>query len=398
MHRSALLATIAAGIAATTVVALPTLLVGGLAVLIQDELAFGETELGIAIATSFAAAALAAVPAGRLAEHVGPRRTTWAGLGFAAVSMLGIGLITESWSQLVLFLAVAGVGITTVQVGVNVLVARGVPARRQGLAFGAKQAAVPLASLLAGLAVPVIGLTFGWKAAFVLAALLVPLVAWRMPDASPPSRRVTAVGSEPAPPTAFALLALGVALASAGGNSTPAFIVPSMVDRGLEPAHAGVVLAVGSLAGIAARVAGGWVSDLFGRGSLLLVIAMVGAGAIGYVGLALAQHPAAIVVFTALAFGGGWGWGGLVPLAVSRINPGAPGRAMGIVQTGAMSGAVLGPLVFGTLAERVGFSAAWSASAVLAGLGMTTILLSRRRLLEYRAVASLPVEPTYGEH
>ena len=387
MQRSGLSATIAAGIAATTVVALPTLLVGGLAVIIQDELAFGETELGIAIATSFAAAALAAAPAGRLAEHLGPRRTTWAGLSCAAVSMLGIGLFADSWSQLVLFLAVAGVGITTVQVGVNVLVARGVPPHRQGLAFGAKQAAVPLASLLAGLAVPVIGLTLGWQAAFLLAAALVPLVAWRMPDAPPSSRRTTALGKEEAPLSAFALLALGVAFASAGGNSTPAFIVPSMVDRGLEPAHAGVVLAVGSLVGITARVAGGWVSDRLGRGSLLLVTAMVGAGAVGYVGLALAQQPALIVVFTAFAFGGGWGWGGLVPLAVSRINPDAPGRALGIVQVGAMSGAVLGPLVFGTLAERVAFSAAWSGSALLAGLGIVTILLSRRRLMKYRAVA-----------
>jgi len=381
MHWSALTATIALGIAATTVVALPTLLVGGLAIVIQAEMAFGETELGIAIATSFAAAALAAAPAGRLAEHFGPRATTWLGLACAATSMLGIGLIADSWILLVAFLAVAGIGITTVQLGVNVLMARGVPARRQGLAFGTKQAAVPLASLLAGLALPVIGLTIGWQAAFVIGAMLVPLVAWRMPDAPRGPRRAPASGSGDAPLGALTLLAVGVALASAGGNSTPAFIIPSLVDRAFEPGHAGLVLAGGSVAGIVVRVLIGWVSDRLGRGSLLIITALIGAGIVGFLGLAITDHPVLIVVFTALAFGGGWGWGGLVPLAVARTNPEAPGRAMGIVQVGPMSGAVVGPVVFGTLAEQATFGAAWSAMAVLAGLGIVTILLSRRRLM-----------------
>jgi MFS family permease len=390
MHFSGLTATIALGIAATTVVALPTLLVGGLAVVIQADLAFGETDLGIAIATSFAAAALAAAPAGRLAERFGPRATTWLGLACAATSMLGIGLLADSWILLVAFLAVAGIGITTVQLGVNVLLARGVPARRQGLAFGTKQAAVPLASLLAGLALPFIGLTLGWQAAFVIGAMLVPFVAWRMPDAPPAPRRAGRSGDGDAPMGALILLAVGVALASAGGNSTPAFIIPSMVDRAFEPGHAGLVLAWGSVVGIVVRVLVGWVSDRLGHGSLLIVMALIGTGIVGFGGLAMTDHPVMIVIFTALAFGGGWGWGGLIPLAVARTNPEAPGRAMGIVQVGPMSGAVVGPVVFGALAEQVTFGAAWSAMAVLAALGIVTILLSRRQLLQARRPAERP--------
>jgi MFS family permease len=381
MHRAGLVTTVALGIAATAVVALPTLLVGGLAVVIGEELSFGETELGIAIATSFAAAALAAAPAGRLAEHIGPRRTTWIGLGCAAISMLGIGLVADSWIVLVGFLAIAGIGITTVQLGVNVLLARGVPSRRQGLAFGTKQAAVPLASLLAGLALPLIGLTLGWQVAFVMAAMLVPFVAWRLPDAPPGPGRQAASGEGDAPLGTLILLTAGVALASAGGNSTPAFIVPSLVDRGFEPGHAGLVLAGGSVVGIVVRVLVGWLSDRLGTGSLLIVMSLIAAGVVGFVGLALTDHPALMVIFTALAFGGGWGWGGLIPLAVTRTNPQAPGRAMGIVQVGPMSGAVVGPVLFGTLAERVAFGAAWSVMALLAGLGLVTILVSRRRLV-----------------
>lgn len=377
-------AIIGIGIAATTVVALPTLLVGGLAVLMQRELQFGVAELGAGIAVAFLVAAATAVPAGRLADRLGPRRTTWIGLGFALVALLGIGLVVSEWIHLVVCLAFAGAGITTVQLGINVLLARRVPAGQQGLAFGTKQAAVPAASLIAGLALPLIGLTIGWRAAFMLAAVLIPFVIWQVPDARGhrPAGMTDKAVNVPLGP--LLLLAVGMALASAGGNSTPAFIVSSGVDRGLAPAHAGLVLAGGSVVGIVVRVLAGWLGDYLGRGSLLLVSALVTIGAVGYAGLSIADHPALIALFASLAFGGGWGWGGLTLLALSRVSPAAPGRAMGIVQIGPMSGAVLGPLVFGGLAEHVSFGAAWLTMSVLATLGVATILSSRPLLLRHR--------------
>lgn len=374
-------ARVTAGIAATTVVGMPTMLVGGLGILIQRDLGFGEAQLGGAVAASFVAGALAAVPAGRIAERFGPRRTTWLGLALAMVSLVGIGLVVRSWASLVAFLVLGGVGITMVQLGVNVLVARAVPASRQGLAYGAKQAAVPFASLLAGLAVPVIGVSLGWQPAFLLAAVIVPIVAWRMPDAAAVPARASDPGAGAVPLSGILLLTLGVVLASAGGNSAPVFIVPSAVDRGMEPAQAGLVLALGSLAGIIVRVTAGWLGDRLGRGSLLLVCALVGIGAVGFIGLAVAEHPLLIITFTVLVFGGGWGWGGLILLALVRTSRTAPGRAMGIVQVGPMTGAVLGPLVFGALAENVAFGVAWAVMAVLALLGVVTILIGRRRLI-----------------
>ena len=372
------------GISATTIAALPTLLVGGLAVLMQRDLRFGASELGAGIATAFFVAAVAAVPAGRLADRLGPKLTTSIGLGFALVALLGLGTVVRDWIQLAVCLSFAGAGITTVQLGVNVLLARRIPPGQQGLAFGIKQAAVPMASLIAGLSLPLIGLTIGWRAAFLLAAACIPIVMWLVPDARadrPAGAMHEAAGVALRP---LLLLGVGLALASAGGNSTPAFIVSSGVDRGLSPAGAGLVLAGGSVVGITVRVMAGWLGDHLGRGSLLLVAALVSIGAVGYAGLSQADDPALIALFAALAFGGGWGWGGLTLLALSRISPGAPGRAMGIVQIGPMSGAVLGPLVFGGLAEQVSFAAAWSTMALLAVLGVATIMISRPLLLRHR--------------
>jgi MFS family permease len=358
------------------------MLVGGLAILIQQELGFGDAELGAAIAATFLSGAAVAVPAGRLAERFGPRRTTWAGLACGLAALLGIALFAYAWASLVVFLVLAGAGITLVQLGVNVLVARAVPPHRQGLAYGTKQAAVPLASFLAGFAVPVVGLTVGWRVAFILAAILVPIAALRMPHTPATPRSPSAAGAGEVPRNALILLTVGVALASAGGNSAPAFTVLSAVEKGLSASDAGLLLAVGSLAGIVVRIAAGWLGDRLGRNALLIVVGLVATGAIGFVGLAVSDQPFLITLFTVLAFGGGWGWGGLVLLALTRTSPAAPGRAMGIVQVGPMAGAVLGPLLFGWLAASVSYSAAWWTMALLATCGVWAILLSRRRLLE----------------
>jgi MFS family permease len=375
---------VSVAVAVSSVVALPVPLVGGLAVLLQEDLGFGDAQLGTAIAAYFASGALASPLVGRLAERLGPRTTVWLGLACALGSLLGIALVARSWASLVVFLALGGIGNTVGQLGANMIVVRGVVAHRQGVAFGVKQAAVPLAALFAGLSVPAIGLTFGWRWAFILGALIAPLVAAAVPinDARPSGDGRSRQRDTPV--DALILLAIGVALAAAGGDSSAAFVVVYLVDRGFSPADAGLALAAGSFVGLAVRVLAGWLGDRLGRGSLLLAAIFTAVGAVGYVGLAIGGHPALIVLSVTLAFGGGWGWSGLWLLAVSRSNPVAPGTAMGIVHMGGMVGAVVGPLAFGALAEQVAFSASWLLMAAMAMVGIGTMLLSRQRILGAR--------------
>lgn len=377
--RRAFVHTAGAAALVTSVVGLPTLLLGGMSVLVQQELGFGQAQLGVAVAASFASGAVAAPAVGRLAERIGPRTTIRLGLAAAAVALLGIGLVASSYALLVPFVAVTGLAITMAQLGTNVLIARRVAPERRGLAFGLKQAAVPLASMLAGLALPVIGLTLGWRAAFVLAAAVLPFIALVIPEAAPLPRPAGEPARD-APLRALLVLALGVALASAAGGSMPTFLVASTVDRGVPAGTAGLIHALASLVGIVFRVTGGWGGDRLGRGALVLVAALLVAGAAGFAGLAVATAPAWIAVFAGLAFGGGWGWAGLLLLAVSRTNPDAPGRAMGIVQVGPMTGAVAGPLLFGTVADGAGFGAAWGFLCLFAVAGAAVILVAHRML------------------
>src|SRR5205823_1137887 len=72
----------------------------------------------------------------------------------------------------------------------NLTLARSVPAHRLGLSFGVKQAAIPLATLLAGAAVPAVALTVGWRWAYVIAAGLAVLALVGAPRAGEPYVRI----------------------------------------------------------------------------------------------------------------------------------------------------------------------------------------------------------------
>jgi len=377
--------TVVVAVVAATVSALPILLCGGLVVLMREDLDVDARGLGTGIATFFALSAVAAVPVGRLAERLGPRRTVRAGLSLATTSLTGIALLASAWSVVLGLLALAGLANALTSIGVNLLLARAVASGRHGLAFGTKQAAVPLSSLLAGVSIPIIGLTVGWRWAFAGAAVL-GLIAMRIipPDTiRAPQRDGPQVPDARVAP--LVLLALGVGIGAIGGNCAAAFLVSSLVADGFDASMAGLLLAAGSVIGIAVRVGSGWYADRLGHGSLLIVSALMAVGIVGFVLLALAPTPAVTVAGVVLAFGGGWGFAGLILLAVSRTNPGAPAAAMGIVQVGPMGGTVVGPLLFGWLATEASYQAAWATMAALAAVGVVLTLWSRRLLLAARA-------------
>ena len=61
-------------------------------------------------------------------------------------------------------------------------------------------------------------------------------------------------------------------------------------------------------------------------------------------------------------------------------RPDAPAAATGVTQAGLYVGGMLGPLAFGAIAERVGFSAAWTAAAASLGVAAVMTFVGRRVL------------------
>jgi MFS family permease len=159
-------------VAYSVLAALPLFLVSAQAVQLQRELEFGKADLGLAVSICFATSAVAAAPISHVVARLGARAGLKLCAGTALVSLAWLTLASRWW-HVAGALAVCGMANATAQVATNVVLADGVRKERHGVAFGAKQAAIPIASLSAGIALPVVGLLAGWRVAFAAAGVAV---------------------------------------------------------------------------------------------------------------------------------------------------------------------------------------------------------------------------------
>lgn len=374
---------VAAGGLSTVLASLPVFLLGGLAVLVRDDLGFSEVQLGLAASTFFTVAALTAVSAGRVAARTGAWAATVIGAALSAAALLVMSA-AQSYAVLVLALALGGVANSLAQIGTNGTLAEVVPKHRQGLAFGIKQAAIPAATFLAGFSLPLVGLTLGWRVSFAASALLaVAYVVLAPRTRRRPRPAGPSVGQGDVAVVALSVVAAAAALASAAVNGLAAFLVESSVSAGLTPSGAGVLLGTGSAVGVAARVLVGWLADRRASGHLRIVAGMMATGALG-MALFATGEPVAFFAGTALVFALGWSWPGLLTFAVVRLHPSAPARATSYTQTGVFAGGATGPLVFGLLVSAGSYRLAWSVAAVAMLLSSAAMVAGRRMLLAGR--------------
>lgn len=364
----------------TTASVLPVFLTGALSVQLSRDLAFDPSGLGLVVALYFGVSALCSLPVGMVVERVGSRVTSRIAVVGAAVLMAALALGARSYVALVVLLLCGAWCNVMGQLSSNLTLARSVPAHRMGLSFGVKQAAIPAATLLAGLAVPAVALTVGWRWAYGIGALLALAALFACPrtDARPAAR--TRKGDR----ATAALAVIGAASGLAAGTATALgiFLVASAVDRGIDPGTAGLMLTLGSVVGLSVRMLHGWLADMRSGGHVAVVAASLAAGAGGFLLLAVPGTPA-LVVGVVLAFGLGWAWPGLLQFAVVRLNPSAPAAATSIVQVGVYAGGFAGPIVFGSLATHAGFPTAWTVNAVVMLVSAALMLVGRRMLVAH---------------
>lgn len=376
----------ALGVVVIAVTILPAFLTGALGVQIGDDLGLDLAGIGGLYGVLFGTSALVSASTGRFVQ----RRGWEAGIRIAAGGT-GLALVTlavypggwwAAWWPVALVFACAGVTAAISQAGSNLALAQSVPPDRHGLAFGLKHTAVPVAAMLGGLAVPTIALTAGWRWAYVAAAFLAFATMASVPGRSGPAplpRREQPPSRRPATPMRTLVgLAAAAALAHTGLDAIGAFVVPFAVSVGASEGLAGILLTIGSLAGLVLRLASGYLVDRRQHTGLPWMAALLFTGSVGFLVLA-AGGSTFLVVGILLAFAGGWGWAGLLTFIVVRANPDAPATATGIANTGKYIGAATGPALFGYLAERASFTLAWSLACgvlLLAAIIVTVIRLS----------------------
>ena len=361
---------------------LPAFLIGSLSLQIRSELDTSLAVVGAGVTVFFAAGALAAGPLGRVTERVGALTSMrLAGL-VSGVSLLAIAAIGTSVPALMAFLALAGVANGASQPAVNLFMAQEVDTSRQGFAFGLKQSAIPAATTISGLALPVLALPFGWRPTVAICGVLALCMA---AITRRRSRTVSAAALEAAEQNArlplsapLLLLAVGAACSSFAPGALAAYLVATSVDAGIAEGTAGAVLALGSAASLAMRILLGIRADRRSDYGFTMIVLMLAGGSIGFFLLATAE-PAPLVVGAFVAFALGWGWPGLFNMAVVNRWRVAPAAATGVTQAGIYVGAAAGPLSFGLMSSALGFSAAWAVTAGVIVMAAFVIWLAQMR-------------------
>jgi MFS family permease len=366
----------------TTAAVLPVFLTGALAVQISAELGFDPAGLGLVVALYFGISAVASLPCGWLVERFGSGPTSRAAVTGAATAMAAVAAFAGSYVGLVTILLLSAWCNVLGQLSSNLTLARYVPAARLGLSFGMKQSAIPLATLLSGVAVPAVALTVGWRWAYVMGAGLALAALLVAPRDAEDRVRTPATHGERAT-AALSVIGIAAGLAAAAANALGIFLVASAVDRGISPGLAGLTLTLGSVVGLILRLANGWFADRRSGGHIAVVAGSLLLGAGGLALLAVPGVPA-LVAGTVLGFGLGWAWPGLLQFAVVRLNPSAPAAATSIIQAGVYAGGFIGPLGFGTIATHAGFPAAWLTGAVTMVVAAALMAVGRRMLVAHR--------------
>lgn len=351
---------------------MPAALSGAVSTQLLADLGIGHSVFGLAIAGFFLSNAVFSPFAGGLADRLGAIASIRIGAAITSLSMLAIATLAVNHIVFLALMIVAGPAIAIGGPGASMLLTRMKPSRQPFL-FGLRQAFIPMAALIAGISVSISAGQLGWRWAFAVAAILTALLTlpWRdrgRQQAEPvvPAAPAAVWPPRPAPQYSTAtlwLLALVFGLAGFAATSFTSFITGYAQSVGHAPASAGLILAIGSGTAVTVRIiVGFWV----GRSALHpldVALVMLAAGSIGCAIVAFAG-PGALAPGLALAYGGAWGWTGLLIYTITTGSRGRPGRANGIVQAGGGIGGVGGPLVVGPLIEHVSYQAAWSMTLV----------------------------------
>lgn len=389
-------------VAVTGLGAMPVWMLSAYAPAIQDELGFDSGALGLAIGAFFAFSTLTGLPMGRVVDRLRWRRAVALTATIAGLSLVGVGLGATTYLWLVCFLCVGAVANSTSQPAGNLAIASSVRHRRQGFAFGVKQAALPISTFVLGLSVPLFDDGRAWRWAFVAAAgiALAVLVAvaikraarlwrehWRsilrprlvLPRLRAPGRLVWGPGIPV--PRALIFLAIGAGFGTAVTISLGGFTVSYATSQGFSPAEAAQLLAFGSVVGIVSRIVSGYLADRRQGRHLVVVAGMMAAGAVGMGVLAVTGTTyVGLLVGVALAFGLGWAWNGVFHLSVVKYSGIPAAVATSVVQTTMSFGATLGPAAFGLIATR-SYELSWVVSAVGLLIAAAFIVLARRELI-----------------
>ncbi len=338
-----------------------------------------EVEVGAIASCIYIGAAASSMGSGRLTDSLGSGAVL-------TMSMLALALgsaISATAPLAAIFfggLIVAGLGYGAVNPPTNVLANPESP-RHRGLSMSVKQSGIPLGGILAGIVVPAVAMTTGWRWSMLLpigACIALAIISSRLQRIRPQDGEELA-GSPPRIrirlPHAymFGFLMAGIQVALF------IFLALYLVDdRGFDASRAGSALALLLVGGLVGRPAWGWVSDRLHheRVRVLQMAALLAATFL--VMLPLVDDSLLFVVLLGIGLCS-VGWNGVYLAMLTEAVPASViGSTTGMALLLVHLGAVVFPPVVGLIVTRAGnWSISWGLCAVMSLLSVGVLQIAR---------------------
>lgn len=360
----------------TVITSTPVFLPGAANDLIRKDLDLTTSDIGLVFTLYWIGSALGAYTS-RRASNTSP-----------VERLINLSLFTTAFSLLLMYIypsiglwvgaALGGVAYGYSQPYTNFLIMRKCELKMQGFAFGLKQAAIPAATLLCSLTIPLFAGPIGWRNVFwviaacaLMYAILTALLTWN----SNTKKRAITKERELSLNKHLLFLAIAGGCGAMIGNSLGGFLITSLTHGGLSMFMASMVAAAASITNIFVRIFAGIVTDRHPSSSTTILIQMFIVGVFG-TGMLMLSLPLTQILGAILAYGGGWGWAGLLHYVTGKSYPGNEGQATAISQMGVSTGAAIGPLLFGYLFSNLGPNIAWLSMTIAGILACISITIA----------------------
>lgn len=377
---------------------------GPLAPYLVDELGITRAQVGSLTSVLYLVAAVAATPLGFLVDRWGARvmlifSLAVMGMAFLAMSKSGIYWVVLALSGL------AGIGYGAInQISVKDL-SVWFDAKFRATALGIRQAGVTVGAALGAVLLPLAAGNGSWHGGAVFTGLVILATAvltgilYRDVRAGEGGKIGRAAGgganvaAELRKPELMVNM-LVVPLLAGGQAAIGTFLIIYLQERGLfgPEVNLGSFLTTVMVAGTVGRIGWGVISDRLLAGNRIKTMIIINStgliGALGMIGLHHGVSPLVVYLLAALLGAGFLGFHGVLFACIAEfIDSKNAGAVTGVMVSVSWAGIVVIPVIFGVLADYVGYQWGWLvlAAASLFSMASYGVFLVRRRSMPHSA-------------
>ncbi|MFW5790431.1 MAG: MFS transporter [Halanaerobiaceae bacterium] len=337
---------------------------------IQDDFGISRTEAGLYSTFLFLSATVVAVFSGNIVDKIGSKKTLLFGIFSIGFLMLAH-IISPVYSIILILAFITGIGFSIITPAVNKSIMDEVSPENRGVSMGLMHSGSGIGGFAGATLLPILAGNLGWRGAILVSSLLTIILGIYVKKAYNPDKALANNNDDSnnnfkdniidllKNKQLILACSLGLIFGLAVGSIPAHYTLFLTTDLGYSSALAGFALGIVQIGGIFGRTFWGWVSDSIFKGDrtisfILIMIAIILLNLIyGLAGDFLASSNLIILIISFLLGLTAFGWSGLYFTVVGeRVRPEQTGIASGLSLVFLRTGVVVGPPLFGLLADH----------------------------------------------